>query len=260
MTRGRLGAGQPGEEGEVGPPARHELQALLQASPLFEDLAPGEVASLLDAASLVRIDSGQVAFHQGDDSRTFQVLVAGRLKLVQVTAEGNQVIVRYISPGEMFGGIASVNGNPYPATAEAVAPSMALQWDRSLFQGFMKTLPALSFALLKEVSRRLGEVQSRFRELATERVERRVARALLRLVRQAGKRTGEGLLVDMPLSRQDLAEMTGTTQFTVSRVLSDWERRGLVEAGRARVLLRNPHGLVLIAEDMEGGGDDPAFP
>lgn len=247
---GSPGGGRAWEHPPSGTPPRKAVADLLLATPLFEGLSPSELDPLLDSASLVRLDEGTVAFHQGDEARSFDILVAGRLKLSQVTADGNQVILRYISPGEMFGGIASLNMNPYPATAESIAPSVALHWDRDLFQRHMQTLARLSFNVLKEVSRRFGEVQSRFRELATERVERRIARTLLRLARQAGKRTEKGIQIDLPLSRQDLAEMTGTTQFTVSRVLSDWERRGLVEAGRARVLLRNHHALVMIAEDM----------
>lgn len=234
-----------------GTPPRAAVTDLLLGTPLFEGMSAADLDPLLDSAMLVRIDEGAIAFHQGDEARSFDILVAGRLKLTQVTADGNQVILRYISPGEMFGGIAALNGNPFPATAEAVTDSVALHWDRDLFQRHMQTLSRLSFNVLKEVSRRFGEVQARFRELATERVERRVARTLLRLARQAGKRTEKGILIDLPLSRQDLAEMTGTTQFTVSRVLSDWERRDLVEAGRARVVLRNHHALVVIAEDLD---------
>lgn len=247
--------GRAWEHPPPGTPPRAAVTDLLLGTPLFEGMSPNDLDPLLDTARLVRIDEGEVAFHQGDEARSFDILVAGRLKLTQVTADGNQVILRYISPGEMFGGIAALNGNPFPATAEAVTGSVALHWDRDLFQRHMQTLSRLSFNVLKEVSRRFGEVQARFRELATERVERRIARTLLRLARQAGKRTEKGILIDLPLSRQDLAEMTGTTQFTVSRVLSDWERRDMVEAGRARVVLRNHHALVVIAEDLDPDDD-----
>jgi CRP-like cAMP-binding protein len=96
------------------------------------------------------------------------------------------------------------------------------------------------------------EMQERYRELATERVERRIALTVLRLAGQIGKRLeGKGMAVELPLSRQDVAEASGTTIFTVSRVLADWERRGLVEAGRERVVIRNPHGLVQVSEGLD---------
>jgi CRP-like cAMP-binding protein len=103
---------------------------------------------------------------------------------------------------------------------------------------------------LRLVAGRFQELQKRYRELATERVERRIARALLRLARQTGRRTEGGVLLDLPLSRQDLGEMTGTTLYTVSRTLSSWEQQRLIETGRERIIIRNPHGLVSIAEDL----------
>jgi cAMP-binding proteins - catabolite gene activator and regulatory subunit of cAMP-dependent protein kinases len=84
----------------------------------------------------------------------------------------------------------------------------------------------------------------------TERVERRVARALLRLVQEAGRRVDAGVEIDFPVSRQDIAEMTGTTLYTVSRLLSSWEERGIVRSGRQRIILTTPHALVALAEDL----------
>jgi CRP-like cAMP-binding protein len=94
----------------------------------------------------------------------------------------------------------------------------------------------------------IQEMQERYRELATEKVERRIARALLRLAAQVGSKTDGG--IELTFTRQELAEMSGTTLYTVSRVLSEWERQELVEAGRERVVIRNPHGVVSIAEEL----------
>jgi CRP-like cAMP-binding protein len=118
----------------------------------------------------------------------------------------------------------------------------------------MERFSRLALNALEMLAGRMHELQDRYRELATERVERRVARALLRLVRQSGRRVPEGVLVDFPLSRQDLAEMTGTTLYTVSRIFSGWEAGGLIEAGRERVVIRRPHALVSIAEDLPQPG------
>jgi CRP-like cAMP-binding protein len=95
------------------------------------------------------------------------------------------------------------------------------------------------------------------RELSTQRVERRIARTILRLARQSGRKIEQGVLVDLPLSRQDIAEMTGTTLYTVSRVLSDWEDRGLVQSERQQVIITYPHGLVSLAEDIPVGDVEP---
>jgi CRP-like cAMP-binding protein len=97
---------------------------------------------------------------------------------------------------------------------------------------------------------RVKEFQDRYRELATERVERRVAHALLRLAAQIGKSADGGTLIDLTLSRQDIAELTGTTIYTVSRILSGWESRGIIESGRERVLVRDRDALTSIADDF----------
>ena len=103
---------------------------------------------------------------------------------------------------------------------------------------------------MRHMSERIQELQERLHEFATERVERRIASALLRLAQQSGQKTPDGVLITLSLSRQDLAEMTGTTLYTVSRTLSRWEQLGIVDAWAQRVLVRSPHGLVTIAEDL----------
>jgi CRP-like cAMP-binding protein len=118
----------------------------------------------------------------------------------------------------------------------------------------MERFPTLAINAVRVMSMRVQEFQDRYRELATERVERRVARALLRLAGQAGKKVPDGILIDLAFTRQDLAEMTGTTRYTISRMLSDWEERGLVEASRERVLIKQPHSLVIIADDLPDEG------
>jgi CRP-like cAMP-binding protein len=114
----------------------------------------------------------------------------------------------------------------------------------------MERYPRLALNALQLVAARLHELQVQYRQLATERVERRVARALLRLVQQAGRQVESGVLIDLPLSRDDIAQMTGTTLFTVSRIISRFEADGLLEAGRQRVIVRHPHGLLKIADDL----------
>jgi CRP/FNR family transcriptional regulator, nitrogen oxide reductase regulator len=108
--------------------------------------------------------------------------------------------------------------------------------------------PSLAANTLQTVGARLQEAHTRVIEMTTEQVERRIAHTLLRLAKQAGRRVAGGVEIDFPISRQDVAEMTGTTLHTVSRVLRAWELQGLVESGRQRIVLRDPHQLFAIAE------------
>ena len=191
-------------------------------------------------------------FHQGDDAGHLFLVVEGRVKLTQVGADGQEVIVRHIGPGEILGGIALVEGAAYPVTGEVIEPAHLLAWPRAELLRLAADHPQLALLTTGVIAGRMHEIQERFRELATQRVAQRLARALLRLVRQAGRRTAEGVEIDLPLSRQDLAEMTGTTLYTVSRTLSAWESAGVVAVGRERVVVVHPHRLVEIAEDLGG--------
>lgn len=195
------------------------------------------------------IEEGEFFFFQGDPADYLYVLISGRAKLMQTNPAGQQVNLRTISEWQMFGALGAVReGATYPATAQALENSTALAIKSEYLHELMQSRPYLSFDLMKLMTGYIQEMQERYRELATEKVERRIARSLLRLAAQMGTKNEGG--IELTFTRQDLAEMSGTTIYTVSRILSDWERQGLVEAGRERVLIRNPHGVVSIAEEL----------
>jgi CRP/FNR family transcriptional regulator, nitrogen oxide reductase regulator len=195
------------------------------------------------------IEEGEFFFFQGDPADYLYVLISGRAKLVQNNPAGQQVNLRTINEWQMFGALGAVReGATYPATAQALENSTALAIKSEYLHNLMQTRPYLSFDLMRLMTGYIQEMQERYRELATEKVERRIARSLLRLAAQMGTKNEGG--IELTFTRQDLAEMSGTTLYTVSRILSDWERQGLVEAGRERVLIRNPHGVVSIAEEL----------
>src|SRR5215211_876466 len=196
------------------------------------------------------IEEGEFFFFQGDPAIYFYVLISGRAKLLQTNPAGQQVNLRTISEWQMFGALGAVReASTYPATAQALQQSTALAVKSDYLRELMQTRPYLSVDLMKLMSGYIQEMQERYRELATEKVERRIARVLLRLTAQMGVKTKDGS-IELTFTRQELAEMSGTTLYTVSRVLSEWERQGLVEAGRERVVIRNPHGVVSIAEEL----------
>ncbi|HJS18537.1 MAG TPA: Crp/Fnr family transcriptional regulator [Anaerolineales bacterium] len=195
------------------------------------------------------IEEGEFFFFQGDPATYLYVLISGRAKLMQSNTAGQQVNLRTITEWQMFGALGAVREEAtYPASAQALENSTALAVKSETLRELMQTRPHIAFDLMKLMTGYIQEMQERYRELATEKVERRIARALLRLAAQMGNKKEEG--IELLFTRQDLAEMSGTTLYTVSRVLSEWERQGLVEAGRERVLIRNPHGVVRIAEEL----------
>lgn len=233
-----------------------DLEEVLSRAPLFRGAEPAELKAALEAARRRSVERGEYFFHQGDAAEAFYVVTEGRVRLSQLTPEGHQVIIGFMGPGDGMGIIVALSNATYPLTAEAVADCQALSWDYEATIRLMEQYPHLALSGLRLVSGRFFELQERYRELATARVERRIASALLRLTRQTGKRTERGVLLDLPLSRQDLAEMTGTTLYSVSRILSGWEQQGLIESGRERIVILSPHGLVTIAEDLPSGASE----
>jgi CRP-like cAMP-binding protein len=223
---------------------------LLKPVALFASLDAAALRNVSEAARLTQMGVGAAFFREGDPAESLFVVQAGSVKVTQLTPEGHQVVLRLIGPGDAFGGVAAFGGLTYPVTAEAVTQVSALEWSGSTMAGLMERYPKLAMNALRFVAARLHELQVQYRQLATEKVERRVARALLRLVQQAGKRVESGVLIDLPLSRDDIAQMTGTTLYTVSRIISRLEGEGILEAGRQRIVIRNPHGLMSVADDL----------
>ena len=195
------------------------------------------------------IEEGEFFFFQGDPAEYFYVLISGRAKLMQTNPEGQQVNLRTINEWQMFGALGAVREKAlYPASAQALEQSTALAVKSDYLHELMQTHPQISFDLMKLMTGYIQEMQERYRELATEKVERRVARTLLRLTAQMGVKLADGG-IELAFTRQELAEMSGTTLFTASRVLSEWEKRGLVESGRERVVIRKLQGLTQIAKE-----------
>lgn len=196
------------------------------------------------------IEEGGYFFLQGDPADYLYVLTQGQVKLVQSNPAGHQISLRIIYPWQMFGALGAVRDQAlYPASSQALEDSSALAMKGTFLRELMETRPYLSFDLMKLMTSYIQEMQARYRELATERVAQRIARALLRLAAQSGQRAEDG--IELEFSRQDLAEMSGSTLYTVSRVLSQWERQGLLETGRERIRISRPHDLVRLAEGLD---------
>jgi len=223
-------------------------RALIEKLPLFAGLAPAELDSILREARAIRHAKGGVVFEQGADVHSFFVLLHGHVRATKTTPAGQQVVVRYVSPGELFGLAPAIGLSQYPATATAVDDSVVLTWPAAAWPRLIAEHPALASNTLEMVGGRLQDSQSRVVEMSTEQVERRIAHALLRLTQQSGRKVPSGVEIDFPISRQDIAEMTGTTLHTVSRILSTWEAQGLVQGGRQRIVVRDPEKLASLAE------------
>jgi CRP-like cAMP-binding protein len=211
-----------------------------------------ELDSLLTRATVRRVPQNEAVFEQGATADFFFLLLHGRLKVTQVTKDGQQIIVRVVNPGDLFGFARALQRSDYPGTATAAIESLVLAWPTELWNVFVEKNPHLAVNAMHTIGQRLDEAHTRIREMSTEEVERRVAHTVLRLAEQAGKPDGGGIRIDFPISRQDIAEMTGTTLHTVSRILSAWEGQGLVQGGRQKLTLKDIPGLRRLAERVGG--------
>lgn len=225
-------------------------QTILANCHLFQGLDTDTLTQIISMATHRHFNAGSFVFYQEDEANTFYILLQGSVRMTQLTLEGHQVIVHFFGPGQGVGIIAALGQFAYPLTAETVEDSLFLVWDSALMNQLMEKYPRLAINAARMLANRFRELQDRYRELSTERVERRIARTLLRLAKQLGKKVDDGVLINMPLSRRDLAEMTGTTLYTVSRTISKWEQDGLVKTAREQIIICSPHGLVKVAEDL----------
>lgn len=223
-------------------------RSLIAGSPAFEGIAPEDLDRMIAPARSLRVVKDAAVFSQGEEAHSFFLLLDGRVRVVKTTPDGHQVIMRFIVPGELLGIAQALGRDTYPASAVAVVDCVALAWPGRLWAKFSSAFPSFGRNTYRTFATRLQDTQAQVIEMATQQVERRVAHALLRLVAQAGRETGDGILIDFPISRQDIAEMTGTTLHTVSRLLTAWEGRGLVRSGRRQVVVTQPHRLRMLAE------------
>jgi CRP-like cAMP-binding protein len=222
-------------------------ESLLSHVPPFSRLDNAQIRQILDLATSQRYDEGVAVFEEGDSAERFYMLLDGYIRVVRITPGGEQVIALHIPSGQLFGIARALGRDTYPATAITAADSIALSWPTRLWDTFIAQYDGFATETYKTVGNRVGEMNNRIMELATQQVEQRIANAVLRLINQTGRKVAGGIEIDFPITRQDLSEMTGTTLHTVSRTLSAWEKQGLVESRRKRIMVRDPHALVVLS-------------
>ncbi|MBX3066216.1 MAG: Crp/Fnr family transcriptional regulator [Anaerolineae bacterium] len=227
------------------------IREALLACALFADLPDAALDALSGSLRWQHVERGEVLFNQGDEAAFAYLVTAGRLRLVQHTLEGKDVTMATFTSTEVIGLIVVLLGEQYPGTAEALDNAELIVLPAPPLWGLLNTHPAFSLKVIHMLADRLHEAHNRIRELSAERVQRRVARSLLRLVEKVGVAEGHGAVrLDIRLSRQDLAQMNGTTLETISRTLSAWEDDGIVESAREQIVILRPHALVRVADDL----------
>lgn len=220
----------------------------LHKAEVFKSLTRQQYEDLLKRGLKKTLQSSRILFHQGDSAISCVLVNRGRLKLTKLNEQGKEVILRYIGIGELTAAIAVLKDWAYPVTAEAVEETDVTVWDKPTMMQMMRDYPDIALNLLGIILERIEDVQNRYLEVCTEHVDQRIARSLLRLMRRAGLKIPEGIHINIPLSRQNIADYSGTTLYTVSRTLSAWEKKGWIRSGRERIVVTDPHALVRFSE------------
>ena len=191
-------------------------------------------------------------FFEGDGPAQLWFLEQGRVKLLKHSDAGKDVIVAVVSAGNFLGESAIREGMVYPVTAQVIEPTVLLVLPEDTYLELLRLYPDLSMLIIDGLEQRLVDAYDTIRSLAVERVERRIARLLLKLATSVGKPEAGGnrILIDMPLTRQDVAEMTGTTVESAIRVMSKFRKLGVIASKNGRVYLSEPHALVSIADEL----------
>jgi CRP-like cAMP-binding protein len=222
-------------------------ESLLTGLPPFSRLSRRQIRDILDLATAHRCYEGKPVFTEGEAATRFFLLLDGYVRVLRITAEGDQIIVLHIVAGQLLGIAAALGRTTYPATAMAAADCVMLAWPMQHWPAFVAQYDGFATETYKVVGARVAEMQGLITDMATKAVEQRIATALLRLVHQTGRKTAEGIEIDFPITRQDISEMTGTTLHTVSRLLSAWEKQGIVASQRRKIVVVAPHKLVVLS-------------
>lgn len=222
--------------------------SLLAHLPPFSKLPQDEIREILDHAIAKRVERGAAVFHEGMPADRFFLLLDGHVRVVRVTETGEQVTALHIPSGQLLGIARALGHETYPATAIAASEALVLSWCNRLWEGFAARYEGFATETYRVIGQRVGEMNARVVEMATQQVEQRVANAVLRLINQAGRKVEGGIEIGFPITRQDLSEMTATTLHTVSRLLSAWEKDGMVRSHRRRITVLDPHALVQLAQ------------
>jgi len=213
---------------------------ILKQSLLFSSLNEDELAELSRLAIERNFKLDEFVFWEGDASNYFYIVVEGRVKIVKYSSSGKEFIIAFFGPGEMFGEVAVFEGKPYPASAQAVADTRVLVIKKDDFLSFLATRPQVALEIINVLGGRLRDAQGRLKDLAGERVEQRIAMTLLMLSAKLGP--------TLPFTRQEIANMAGTTTETAIRVTSQLKERGIIRSVRGKIIILDETKLRLLSE------------
>jgi CRP-like cAMP-binding protein len=213
---------------------------ILKRSLIFSGLSQAELDELAGLAVERSLAEGEFVFWDGDAPEWLYLVAGGRIKVIKHSSLGKEFIVAFWGPGDMFGEVAVFENKPYPASAQASTETSVLAIRRADFVSFITAKPQVALRIINVLGQRLRVAQGRLRDLAGERVEQRLARMLLMLSAKLGD--------DLPFTRQEIADMAGTTTETAIRLMSRLKDGGIIRSVRGKIVIIDKARLELLSQ------------
>jgi len=210
---------------------------------LFKELEEDELQEVGPYLRPSSFSKKEIIFAEGDPPDHLYFVMKGKVKITKLSQDGKEIIIEIISPFDFFGGVAVMRGFPYPANAVAMEDTDLLAVSRNDLMRILDRFPSLMYRMTMNLGDRMRGAHETLKNIALERVEARIVSLLLKLAENLGRQTDEGILIDMRLSRQDIADMVGTTVETAIRTMTRFRKSGLIREVDGRVLITDPKGL-----------------
>lgn len=223
-------------------------EELLRITPVFRGLSPVDRRTVAEVTTIRHFRRGDTIFEQGMPSEAFYTIASGRVKIFKMMPSGKDVILEVFGPGDPLGAVAAYDGRPFPATAVALEDTTCLAIPRPSFFALLERHPSLVRGLLLGLTVRLVELTNRLTELSGGRIETRFARLFLKLAAEMGRPERGGTFVPLALTRQELADMTGTTIETCIRIMSRWSKDGVVRTEKDGFVVLDREMLEAVSE------------
>jgi len=214
---------------------------------LFKNLSDEELKELGHYITTATFRKKDDIFTEGDAPEWFYIVSTGKVKVTKISHDGKEIILEVISPYDIFGGVAVLRNFPYPANAVAMEDSEILKISRKNLMRLVDRFPNLMFCIALQLGDRMKSSFDSLKNIALERVEARIAALLLKLGNKVGVETKEGLVIDMRLTKQDVADMVGTTVETSIRTFSRFKKEGLVTDSDGKVIIKDRERLAALS-------------
>lgn len=216
---------------------------ILSDLPFFEGIPDGTMQVINSSFKEHGVEAGEMIYFSSDPADVLYVIAQGKIKLLRHSRFGKDVLLDVLTPGDFFGMLSTLGREEHTETAAAITSCCLLAVRSEDFQSILERHPSTGPKVIQALAQRLQDAHETIRLLSTHQVDKRLAAVLLKLGDRIGAQHGLGLLIDMPLSRQELAEMTGSSQETISRIMSDFQARDWIASGREWIALKNTEAI-----------------